>query len=59
MSIDVVYRGRSPAIYDKFELEAEELQAMKARRDRKYLEDNAEILRLQFLVEMSRIHGWT
>jgi hypothetical protein len=56
----MVYRGRSPAIYDKFELEAEEeLQAMKARRGRKYLEDNAEILRLQFLVEMSRIHGWT
>jgi hypothetical protein len=59
MPIDVVYRGRSPAIGDKFELEAEELQATKARGSRKYLEDNVEILRLQFLVEISRIHGWT
>jgi hypothetical protein len=43
MSIDVVYRGRSPAIGDRFELEAEELQAMRARGS---LEDNDEILRL-------------
>jgi hypothetical protein len=41
MSIDLVYPDRSPAIGHKFELEAEELQAMKAKGGRKYLEDNA------------------
>jgi hypothetical protein len=39
MPIDMVYPGRSPAIGDKFELEAEELQAMKARGSRKDLGD--------------------
>jgi hypothetical protein len=57
MPIDMVYPGRSPAIGDKFELKAGELQAMKAKGGRKDLEDNIEILRRQFLVELSRIHG--
>jgi hypothetical protein len=59
MSRDVVYPDRSPAIGHKFELEAEELQAMKARGARKDLEDNVEILRPQFLGELSQIHGRT
>jgi hypothetical protein len=57
MSIDAVYRDRFPAIGDKFELEAEELRAMRARGG--YLEDNVGILGPQFLVELSRIHGRT
>jgi hypothetical protein len=40
MPIDMVYPGRSPAIGDKFELKARELQGMKARGGRNYLEDN-------------------
>jgi hypothetical protein len=56
MPIDMVYPGRSPAIGDKFELKAGELQAMKARGGQNYLEDNFEILPRQFLVELSRIH---
>jgi hypothetical protein len=57
MSIGVVYRDRSLAIGDKFELEAEELQAMKARGG--HLEDSVEILPRQVLWELSRILGWT
>jgi hypothetical protein len=59
MSIDLVYRDRSLATGDKFELEAEELQAMKARGGQKDLEDNVEILRRQVLRELSRILGWS
>jgi hypothetical protein len=56
MSIGVVYLDRSLAIGDKFELEAEELYAMKARGGR---EDSVEILPRQVLWELSRILGWT
>jgi hypothetical protein len=37
MPIEMAYPNKSPAIGDKFELEAEELQAMKARGARKDL----------------------
>jgi hypothetical protein len=43
MPIEVVSPDRSAAIDHKFELEAEELQAMKARGG-EGLEDNVEIL---------------
>jgi hypothetical protein len=57
MSINVVYPGRSPAT-DRFELEAEELHAMKFVKtggEGNYLEDNVGISRLRFLGEWSRI----
>jgi hypothetical protein len=56
MPIEVVSPDRSAAIGHKFELEAEELQAMKARGGR---EDNVEILPRQVLWELSRILRWT
>jgi hypothetical protein len=55
--IDGVYPERSPAIGDKFEPEAEEPRAMREKGGRKDLEDNVEILRPQFLGELSRILG--